>query len=39
MIEESYTYCRECYEYIKEKQKNKGILNKIKRLFSRKKEK
>ncbi|MBY8982880.1 MAG: hypothetical protein KGD57_08020 [Candidatus Lokiarchaeota archaeon] len=34
MIEESYTYCPKCYEYILERKNKKGF---FKRIFSRKK--
>ncbi|TFF98844.1 MAG: hypothetical protein EU547_00085 [Promethearchaeota archaeon] len=37
MIKESYTYCPECYELLRKKEKEKGIINRIKRFFSRKK--
>jgi predicted nucleic acid-binding Zn ribbon protein len=37
MIKESYTYCPDCYEIIKEKEQKKGIIKKIKSFFSRKK--
>lgn len=38
MIKESFTYCPDCYEYIKEKREKKGLKNKIKNLFSKKTE-
>ncbi|MBD3211120.1 MAG: DUF2116 family Zn-ribbon domain-containing protein [Candidatus Lokiarchaeota archaeon] len=38
MIKESYTYCPDCYKLLKEKKKKKGLLNRIKGIFSRKKE-
>ncbi|TFF85997.1 MAG: DUF2116 family Zn-ribbon domain-containing protein [Promethearchaeota archaeon] len=38
MIKESYTFCPECYKVLQEDKKKKGLINKMKSIFTRKKK-